>query len=125
MSTIAFPTATYVARQSDSGRAPAPRLRLTRRGRGVLLTLAATPLVVAALLFALNGGGAVASLESTPVSFDYVTVASGQSLWDVAEAVAPGTDPRDVIDSIVRLNQLESADVFAGQQLAIPLEFAR
>jgi len=105
--------------------APAPRLRLTKRGRAVLTTLAATPLVIAALFFALNGGGAVASLESTTASFDYVTVASGQSLWDVAESVAPGTDPRDVIDSIVRLNQLESADVFAGQQLAIPLEFAR
>jgi len=133
MSTIAFPTATYTARSFDNSsasvraarRSPQPRLRLTRRGRGVLLTLAATPLVIAALFFALNGGGAVASLESSPASFDYVTVASGQSLWDVAESVAPGADPRDVIDSILRLNQLESADVFAGQQLAIPLEFAK
>ncbi len=133
MSTIAFPTANYGARSFDAGRgsapsartAPAPRLRLTRRGRGVLLTLAATPLVIGAMFFALNGGGAVASLESSPASFEYVTVASGQSLWDVAESVAPGADPRDVIDSILRLNQLESADVFAGQQLAIPMDLAQ
>jgi len=128
MSTIAFPTAKYASMQVPAAaarRAPAPRLRLTKRGRGVLLTLAATPLVIGALFFALNGGGAVASLEASPASFDYVTVASGQSLWDVAETIAPSADPRDVIDSIVRLNQLESADVFAGQQLAIPVEFAR
>ena len=102
----------------------APRLRLTQRGRGVLTFLAATPLVVAAFLFALNGGGATASLEGSTVPFEYVTVESGQSLWQLAEELAPQSDPRDVIAQLVQLNQLETADVYAGQELAIPAAYA-
>ncbi|MDF1478980.1 LysM peptidoglycan-binding domain-containing protein [Leifsonia sp. H3M29-4] len=109
----------------DAFRAPRPRLRLTKRGRGVLTTLAAAPLVVAAFVFALNGGGATASLEGSDVAFQYVTVDSGESLWQLAETIAPGADPRDVIERIVQLNQLDSSEVFPGQQLAIPAEFAR
>ena len=75
----------------------APRLRLTKRGRGVLTTLAAAPLVIAALVFALNGGMATATLEGTEAGLQYVTVDTGQGLWEVAETVAPNADPRDVI----------------------------
>lgn len=107
---------------SSSAR-PAPRLRLTKRGRGVLTSLAAAPLVIAALLFALNGGMATASLEGSGTSFEYVTVEAGQSLWEVAESVAPMADPRDVIADIMQLNRLQSADVLAGQQLAIPAKY--
>lgn len=102
-----------------------PRLCLTKRGRAVLTILAATPLVIAALLFALNGGGAAASLEGSDASFQYVTVESGQSLWQVAEELAPQADPRDVIAQLMQLNQLESADVFAGQSLAVPAQYAK
>lgn len=97
-----------------------PRLRLTKRGRGVLTFLAATPLVVAAFLFAINGGGATASLEGSNVPFEYVTVESGQSLWQIAEDIAPQSDPRDVIAQLVEFNQLDSAEISAGQQLAVP-----
>jgi len=100
--------------------APAPRLRLTKRGRAVLTTLAATPLVIAAFLFALNGGGATASLEGSNVQFEYVTVEPGQSLWQLAENLAPQSDPREVIARLVEFNQLDGADVYAGQELAIP-----
>lgn len=102
----------------------APRLRLTTRGRVVLLVLAATPLVIAALLFALNGGGAAATLEPSDSSFVYVDVAAGQSLWTIAEQHAPTLDPRQVVAQLIEVNQLPSADVFAGQQLAIPSSIA-
>ena len=102
-----------------------PRLRLTRRGRVVFTTLAALPLVIAALVFSLNGGTAWGSLEGSSTSFEYVTVESGQSLWQLAEQLAPAADPRDVIDALMRLNGLSSADVYAGQELAIPAEYAR
>jgi hypothetical protein len=101
----------------------APRLRLTKRGRGVLTTLAAAPLVIGALVFALNGGMATATLDGSGTDFQYVTVDTGQSLWEVAETIAPNADPRDVIAEIMQLNQLESADVMAGQQLAIPAKY--
>ncbi|HWR86064.1 MAG TPA: LysM peptidoglycan-binding domain-containing protein [Rhodoglobus sp.] len=106
-----------------SGRPAQPRLRLTKRGRGVLTTLAAAPLVVGAFLFALNGGGATASLQSSDVPFEYVTVEAGQSLWSVAESIAPQADPRDVIEQLKDLNRLGSTELLAGQQLAIPVEY--
>ena len=97
-----------------------PRLRLTKRGRGVLMTVAATPLVIGAFLFALNGTPATASLEGSSAGFTYLTVESGQSLWQLAEDLAPAADPRDTIAEIMTLNRLESADVFAGQEIALP-----
>lgn len=105
-------------------RPTSPKLRLTKRGRAVLTTLAATPLVVAAFLFALNGGGATATLDGSDVAFEYVTVETGQSLWQIAERIAPQADPREVIADIMQLNQLETPDVYAGEQLAIPTQYA-
>ena len=106
-------------------RPAAPKLRLTTRGRAVLTTLTATPLVIAAFMFALNGGGATASLEGSTVPFEYVTVEPGQSLWQLAEGIAPQSDPRDVIAELVEFNQLSGTDVYAGQELAIPSTLAK
>ncbi|MET3768431.1 LysM repeat protein [Marisediminicola sp. UYEF4] len=99
-------------------------LRLTRRGRLVLTTLSALPLVVAAGAFALNGGVAVASDSASSTTFEYVQVSSGQSLWQLAESIAPGADPRDVVSDLLHFNQLGSADVHPGQQLALPAKYS-
>jgi hypothetical protein len=104
--------------------APRTRLRITRRGRIVLTALVAAPLALGAGLVALNGGAAVASKDASGTAFEYVTVSSGQSLWDLAEEIAPSADPRDVIASVVDLNRLPTSDVAAGQQLAVPAEYA-
>jgi LysM repeat protein len=104
--------------------APRPasvRLRMTARGRAVLLTLVAAPLVVAALALSLNAGGATAT--DSAVALKTVTVSSGESLWQVALTVAPNTDPREVIADIMNLNNLTSADVQPGQQLDIPAQY--
>jgi hypothetical protein len=102
---------------------PRPRLRLTRRGRVVLTTLAATPLVVVALLLGLNGGMATAT-GTAGAPLDSVTVSAGQSMWALASAVAPDEDPREVIADIVHVNQLDSVDVVPGQQLLIPAGYS-
>ncbi|MFE4470590.1 LysM peptidoglycan-binding domain-containing protein [Leifsonia sp. NPDC056824] len=99
------------------------RLRLTRRGRVVLTMLIALPIVIGAMVFALNGGGAAATGEQTHVTFHYATVQSGDSLWSVASRIAPNADPRDVIAELVDLNGLSSAVVTPGQQLAIPTQY--
>ena len=107
--------------------APQPtRLRLTVRGRRIVAALAALPAVVALTLAVLSGGSALASRDSgaSAESFTTLTVAAGESLWSIAEQVAPGADPRDVVDAIVRLNALEGVTVSAGQQIAIPAEYA-
>lgn len=119
MSAVTFGLGAPAARAGTA----APRLRLTKRGRGVVTALAAAPLVIAALVFALNGGGATATPESSGVPFHYMTVDSGESLWQLAERIAPNADPRDVIEQLMQLNRLESSEVFPGQQLAIPPEY--
>lgn len=107
-----------------ASQAPAPRLRLTRRGRRVLVFLVALPLVAAAMAFALNGGIAAAT-GTAGGQLQYVTVGAGESLWQLAETVAPSADPRDVVSEIVHLNQLSGADVQAGERLAIPAQYSQ
>lgn len=100
---------------------PATRLRLTSRGRVVLGTLAAAPVLVAALSLGINAAPAAAGDSSlVGATLSQVTVGAGDSLWSIAEAVAPGHDPRDVIADILKLNGLSSVNVPAGTQLAIP-----
>jgi hypothetical protein len=106
---------------------PKTHLRLTKRGRAVFTTLAALPLVVAAFLFALNGGAASASLESSVqpgVEYTYVTIAAGESLWAIAEDIAPTVDPREVVNDILEFNGMSSAELFPGQRLALPTQYA-
>lgn len=97
------------------------RLRLTRRGRvviGVLVTMAVAALLAGAGMFA--AAQAQASAEVSGEQFTYVVAEPGDSLWSLATRIAPGADPRDVIDDVMRLNQLQSVDIEAGQQIAIP-----
>ena len=111
---------------------PVAHLRLTARGRAVFSVLGATVISVTMAAIILGGATATATsatsveagLTGSP-AFDYVQVESGQSLWQLAESVAPGADPRDVIYEIVKLNQLSTPEVHPGQQLAIPLAYSR
>ena len=100
------------------------RLRMTRRGRVVLTSLAAVPLIIGALFVTVNAGEAAAAPQAVHAHFTYVTVAGGQSLWSIAERLAPKADPRDVIAAIVSLNQLDGGTVVPGERLAIPAEYA-
>jgi hypothetical protein len=101
------------------------RLHLTTRGRRVIASIAALPAVIALALAIVSGGGALASGEGgAPAgTFEEVTVMPGDTLWSIAESVAPAADPRDVVDAIVRLNALPSGSVAAGETLSIPLEY--
>lgn len=106
-----------------SPRAVAP-IRLTRRGR-----LVTGALVVLLLLGGLVGVvsasvSAVATSSASSTQFEYVTVQAGESLWQLAEMIAPKSDPRDVIVDIVRLNNLSDSSVQAGQRLAIPTAYS-
>lgn len=100
-----------------------PRLRLTRRGRVVFATLAAVPLVIAALIFGLGAGGAVATQDAASDSLTWVTVDGGQSLWDLAAEIAPAEDPREFAAQVAAFNQLDGAVIQPGQRLAIPTRY--
>ena len=104
--------------------APLPPLRLTRRGKIVLIGI---PLVLlAALLLSLAGffnapakaSDSPADLAVTPTVT--VTVQPGESLWAIAGSVAPERDARDVVADIVQLNNLTAGAVLPGQQLFVP-----
>jgi LysM domain len=99
-----------------------PPLRLTRRGRVVVVVAAALVLAALSLVIA-----SAALAASHPVSsraaqqgLVQVTVRPGQSLWSVAENADPSADTRVVIQRIVDLNRLTGNVVFAGQHLWVP-----
>jgi Tfp pilus assembly protein FimV len=49
----------------------------------------------------------------------YVVV-SGDTLWSIAQQVAPGQDPRPVVDGMIEANDLHGG-LQAGQELMIPV----
>jgi LysM repeat protein len=93
-------------------------LRITRRGRVVLAALFAIPVVAVSLL--VTSPGALAESTASSNNFDYVTVVSGDTLWAIAEMIDPTGDPRDMVAELMTLNQLTSANLSPGQELAIP-----
>jgi hypothetical protein len=103
-----------------------PSLRLTRRGRAVLRALLVLALVaVMATTALLMAHQADASDRPAPaVVVRHHVVLPGETLWGIATELAPGTDPRDTISSIVDFNALRSSAVHAGQDLAIPPQFS-
>jgi len=104
--------------------APRPRLRITRRGRAVLTVLVALPLAAAAIVGGIGAVGATATDSHAATHFSYVTVEPGESLWQLAQQIAPNADPRDVVQAITDLNALSSGVVQPGQRLAVPTQYA-
>lgn len=102
--------------------APDPRIRINRRGRIVLGSLAGVPLALGIAFGSVNMASA-SDNSSTDVEFTYVTVGSEQTLWSIAERFAPEEDPRIAVQAIQTLNQLTSSTVHAGERLAIPAEY--
>jgi hypothetical protein len=101
-----------------------PSVRLNRRGK-----LARTLVVLSLAIVAASVAGGKAGAEtpkitsiSAPSSFITVTVAQGETLWDLASALADGREVRGLVSDIVEINSLPSVDVAAGQHLRIPLK---
>ncbi|MDQ0734257.1 LysM peptidoglycan-binding domain-containing protein [Arthrobacter agilis] len=98
-------------------------LSLTRRGRLVLVGLPIALGVAALILlgaFLTSQAQAGESLPA-PAAAVEVSVAAGESLWDLALRYAPDRDPRDVVAEMVELNDLRSSVVQAGQDIAVPV----
>ena len=102
---------------TGAGAVRGSQIRLTRRGR-ILVVL--TVLVVLVVGFSMGRVSSQAASTAHRVTPPTVTVQPGESLWQLATRVAPHVDPRLVVDQIVDLNHLSSPQVFAGQQLVVP-----
>lgn len=51
-----------------------------------------------------------------------VQVRAGDTLWGVANRVAPDSDPRAVVQRIVELNGLDASSAEVGSHLVVPTE---
>jgi LysM repeat protein len=107
--------------QPTAFRAPARRsqVRLTRRGRVVVLLAA---LVLAFVVGVLVAAASVATQEpGTAEPTKILTVGSGDTLWDIAADITPaGGDVRETMADIEALNALDSSALQAGQRLVVP-----
>jgi hypothetical protein len=104
-------------------RATQPPLRLTSRGRLVLVVF---PLFVAALAAlvawsALTAPAKAAERVDGPGPVATVTVQPGQSLWTIAADRVPDQDPRVTVSQIRELNDLAGTRVLPGEQILVPL----
>ena len=116
-------TATAFTSTRDAATASCPPLtaavRLTRRGRLLVVAVLAGLLLTA---FSLGRAGssqaAPTASPATPVTS--TTVHRGETLWAVAQRIAPGADPRRVVGELQRLNHLSSSSLQVGQQLVVP-----
>lgn len=98
---------------------PLGSVRLTRRGRVVVVLLALAAVLLAGLVVA---SGSVATGEAgMPEPTRVVQVGPGDTLWGIAAEVAEDGDVRAMIQRIEDLNALDSAMVVSGQRLVVPL----
>ena len=123
MSTIAITHVRPVTSgpQPRAAARPAPRgqVRLTRRGR-LVVVLAALMLLLGAAFF-LGAGSVATERPGTPESTRVVMVDQGDTLWGIAAEITTDGDVRAMVDRIERLNALDSAMVQAGQRLRVPI----
>jgi LysM repeat protein len=100
--------------------AQATPLTITRRGRMVISSVIAAGVIAVGLLVASPGAqaGAEAS-DTTPV----YTVLAGETLWSIAQELAPAQDPRVTIEQLMRTNNLRTAAIAPGDVLLLPSGF--
>ncbi len=97
---------------------PPRPVRLTRRGRLVVMSL-----ILAVLVLALVGlgAGSAATGDSGPPATRTVVVAKGDTLWAIAADVAGPGEIREVVHRIQQINELPGPELVEGQRLAVPV----
>ncbi|MCW2541750.1 MAG: hypothetical protein JWN95_3475 [Frankiales bacterium] len=111
----ADPCLDALASERDSYRAARSAVRLTARGRLVVLTAVA---LIGAFMLLVAHQSAPATPKAPVVSA--VVVEPGDTLWSIAQQVAPNQDPRRVVHDIEERNGLSGATALSpGQTLKI------
>jgi LysM domain len=100
---------------------PSAPVRLTRRGRIVVICVAALVLLVGFWVGARHGARATSGGGQGPaVAPESVVVGPHDTLWGIAVRARPGVDPRITVQRMIDLNALPSAVVNPGQRVYIP-----
>src|SRR5262245_1881456 len=96
-------------------------IRLTRRGRVVIVCAVALVLLVGLWVGARHRARATSGGERGPVtSGESVVVGPDDTLWGIAERTRPDVDPRVTVQRMIDLNALPGAIVNPGQRIYIP-----
>lgn len=80
--------------------------------------------VVFGIIFSLVGSFLVLAFGNTTptMTTTVATVYEGDSLWSLAEEYTDNrVDPRDWVYEVIQINGLNSATIFPGQQLIVPV----
>jgi LysM repeat protein len=122
MSTMTLDTMFRPSSQlSTSVRVSSPRsaVRLTRRGRLVII-VAALVVAFAIGVFVTAAGSVATQHPGTPEATRIVQVGSGDTLWAIAADLADDGEVRAMMEQIERLNALDTTVLQAGQRLVVP-----
>lgn len=84
----------------------------------LVLTLATLALLVAMFTTVLSKWTEPTAFGQPPV--EYVVVAPGGTLWQIAKEYYPHLDPREVIHAMREINQLSTANVQVHQKIFLP-----
>jgi len=100
---------------------PSVPIRLTRRGRVVVICAVALVLLGGLWVGARHRAGATSEGGGGPrVTPESVVVGPHDTLWGIAVRKRPGVDPRITVQRMIDLNSLSSAIVNPGQRVYIP-----
>jgi len=120
--TVIVPLAPRATRPAPArGRsAVPPAVRLTPRG--VIVVTAASALLIGALSVLLATAAQAAHAGSAALGgyLTRVAVQPGQSLWSLAAAYDPDSDPRMAVQRIKQLNSLPGDQLQPGEMLWVP-----
>ncbi|HEX6470341.1 MAG TPA: LysM peptidoglycan-binding domain-containing protein [Streptosporangiaceae bacterium] len=101
-------------------------VRLTRRGRAVLIITVAFGLLGGLWLtagrgaFAGSGDGRGGAARAQAAPRESVIVGRHDTLWEIATRARPEVDPRITVHRIIDLNSLSGPIVQPGQRLLLP-----
>ena len=100
---------------------PSVPIRLTRRGRVVVVLAVAFVLLVGFWSSARHGARATSGDERGPVvTGESVVIGPHDTLWGVAVRTRPDVDPRITVQRMIDLNALSGAVVNPGQRVYLP-----
>lgn len=124
MSTITFDHSPYDRGSFRLATRPvarrAPQVRLTRRGKAVILSLAVA--VIGLVAIVLGPSSTATDQVGAPQETTTVRVLPGHTLWEIAAEANPDGDIRATVDDIIELNALPNASALQlGTEIAVPV----
>ena len=120
MSTITMDQTFDQMFHSPSAVRPRSTVRLTRRGRVVVVLFALVAVIAVGIMVA--AGSVATGQGGTPEPTAVVQVGPGDTLWGIASAAADDGDVGAMMHRIEKLNALDTGMLVSGQKLLIPTD---